>query len=269
MTNGINHKARKRFGQNFLHDEQVIQQIVAAIAPNDKQTLVEIGPGQGAITRLLIEDCKELHVIEIDRDLVQYLQSRFSHHPHFHIHSVDALRFNLCDLAQEGKLRLVGNLPYNISTPLIFHVLDDIQCIEDMHFMLQKEVVERMAASPGCKEYGRLSIMTQYYCVVEPVFDVRPESFKPAPKVDSSIVRLTPHLVKPVEVDDFRCFSQLVTQAFTMRRKTLRNAMKNMLSEDQIKSCEVDPTLRPDTIDIAAYARLSNLKFAIDSEQQE
>lgn len=268
MSSGIHHKARKRFGQNFLHDQFVIQQIVAAIAPTPQQTVVEIGPGQGAITRLLIDSCKSLHVIEIDRDLVQYLESRFSHHPHFHIHSVDALRFNVCDLADGEKLRLVGNLPYNISTPLIFHILEKIDCIEDMHFMLQKEVVERMAAKPGNKDYGRLSIMTQYFCQVESVFDVKPESFKPVPKVDSSIVRLTPHLNKPVIVDDFRGFGQLVTQAFTMRRKTLRNALGKLLTEEQLRACDVDPRLRPDAIGIEDYARLSNYKAAVDSQLQ-
>lgn len=262
----MKHPIRKRFGQNFLHDEQVILQIIAAIAPDKTQTLVEIGPGQGAITQRLIEACKELHAIEIDRDLVQYLQTNFAAHPHFHIHCVDALRFNFCDLTRKDKLRLVGNLPYNISTPLIFHILDNVHCIEDMHFMFQKEVVERMAATPGCKEYGRLSIMTQYHCIVEPVFDVRPESFKPVPRVNSSVVRLIPHLDKPVKVDDFLCFRQLVTQAFTMRRKTLRNAVKKMLTEEQIKTCEVDPVLRPDAIDIAAYARLSNFKSAINTD---
>lgn len=264
MNDRIHHKARKRFGQNFLHDEYVIQQIVAAIGPDKTQTLVEIGPGQGAITRLLVESCQSLHVIEIDRDLADYLQTRFSQYAHFHLHNVDALRFNFCDLAEGKKLRLVGNLPYNISTPLIFHILDDIACIEDMHFMLQKEVVQRMAASPGCKDYGRLSIMTQYFCQVEAVFDVRPESFRPVPKVDSSIVRLIPHVKRPVEVDDFRDFSQLVSQAFTMRRKTLRNALKNILTEEQIKACEVDPSLRPEVISIEAYARLSNFSSSLD-----
>lgn len=269
MNDSLNHKARKRFGQNFLHDDYVIQQIVAAIAPQKNQTLVEIGPGQGAITRLLVESCQSLHVIEIDRDLAAYLQKHFSQHAHFHLHNVDALRFNFCDLAAGEKLRLVGNLPYNISTPLIFHILEDIDCIEDMHFMLQKEVVQRMAASPGGRDYGRLSIMTQYFCQVEAVLDVRPESFKPVPKVDSSIVRLSPHLKRPVSVENFRDFSQLVTQAFSMRRKTLRNALKKILTEEQIKRCEVDPTLRPEVIDIEAYARLSNLKSSLDKQREE
>ena len=258
MTSDPYHKPRKRFGQNFLHDEHVIQQIVAAIAPQPGQTLVEIGPGQGAITRLLVKTCRELHLVEIDRDLVARLQATFAQYENLHIHNVDALRFDFCALSSGQRLRLVGNLPYNISTPLLFHIIDNIECIEDMHFMLQREVVERMAALPGNKDYGRLSIMIQYHCQVEPVLDVGPESFTPAPKVESSIVRLTPHRIKPVHVDDFSCFSKLVAQAFTMRRKTLRNALKNLLSAEQIESCGVDPKLRPDVIDIGAYARLAN-----------
>ncbi len=252
------HKPRKRFGQNFLHDEHVIQQIVAAIAPQSQQTLVEIGPGQGAITRLLADACAELHLLEIDRDLVARLQTLFANNTHVHIHNVDALRFDFCSLTSGSTLRLLGNLPYNISTPLLFHIMENIDCIEDMHFMLQKEVVERMAAGPGNKDYGRLSIMIQYYCQVESVLDVGPESFSPAPKVDSSIVRLVPHRVKPVQVDDFHSFSKLVAQAFTMRRKTLRNALKDLLSAEQISACDVDPQLRPDAIDLDAYARLAN-----------
>jgi 16S rRNA (adenine1518-N6/adenine1519-N6)-dimethyltransferase len=258
MTSSPYHRPRKRFGQNFLHDEYVIQQIVAAIAPQPGQTLVEIGPGQGAITRLLVDNCRELHLVEIDRDLVARLASTFAQYKNLHIHNVDALRFDFCALSSGQPLRLVGNLPYNISTPLLFHVIDDIECIEDMHFMLQREVVERMAARPGNKDYGRLSIMIQYYCQVEPILDVGPESFTPAPKVDSSIVRLTPHRIKPVHVDDFSCFSKLVAQAFTMRRKTLRNALKNLLNAEQIAACGVDPQQRPDVIDIDAYARLGN-----------
>jgi 16S rRNA (adenine1518-N6/adenine1519-N6)-dimethyltransferase len=258
MTSGPYHKPRKRFGQNFLHDEYVIQQIVAAIAPQPGQTLVEIGPGHGAITRLLVETCEDLHLVEIDRDLVARLQATFAQYENLHIHNVDALRFNFCALSSGQPLRLVGNLPYNISTPLLFHVIDNIDCIEDMHFMLQREVVERMAALPGNKDYGRLSIMIQYYCQVEPVLDVGPESFTPPPKVESSVVRLTPHRIQPYHVDDFSSFSKLVAQAFTMRRKTLRNALKNLLSTEQIESCAVDPKQRPDMIDIEAYARLGN-----------
>jgi 16S rRNA (adenine1518-N6/adenine1519-N6)-dimethyltransferase len=207
---------------------------------------------------LLLEACKVLHVIEIDRDLVQVLQSRFARHENLQIHNVDALHFNFCDLAAGQALRLVGNLPYNISTPLLFHILENIECIEDMHFMLQKEVVMRMAAAPGSKVYGRLSVMMQYYCEVEAVFDVAPESFNPAPKVESSIVRLIPHKQHPVEIADYQTFSRLVTQAFSMRRKTLRNAIKNFLTAEQIEHCKVDPKQRPEVIDMAAYARLSN-----------
>jgi len=266
MTKPPGHQPRKRFGQNFLHDQYVIEKIVSAVAPTANQILVEIGPGKGAITRLLVEQCKLLHVVEIDRDLVALLQSRFARYENLQIHNVDALNFNFCDLTAGQTLRLVGNLPYNISTPLLFHILENVACIEDMHFMLQKEVVMRMAAMPGSKAYGRLSVMIQYYCEVEAVFDVGPESFTPAPKVESSIVRLIPHRHHPVQVTDYRTFSQLVTQAFSMRRKTLRNALKNFLTAEQIEQCEVDPKQRPEVIDMAAYARLSNCLSNIKDE---
>jgi len=253
------HQARKRFGQNFLHDQYVIEKIVSTVNPSPEQTIVEIGPGKGAITRLLVNACKELHVVEIDRDLVQRLQTQFASHTNLHIHNVDALRCDFCEFSTDQPIRLVGNLPYNISTPLLFHIMENINCIEDMHFMLQKEVVMRMASPPGSKQYGRLSVMTQYYCEVDPVFDVSPESFSPAPKVDSSIVRLIPHTEHPVAVKDFANFSKLVTQAFSMRRKTLRNAIKHFLTETQIEACDIDPSQRPEVIDMASYARLSNL----------
>jgi len=258
MSNSFKHKARKRFGQNFLHDEVVIQKIVSAVAPTANQNIVEIGPGQGAITRHLLECCHHLDVVEIDRDLVKHLNTIFTPSEKFHIHNVDALKFEFCQLATEKKIRLVGNLPYNISTPLLFHVLDNAECIEDMHFMLQKEVVERMAAVPGSRDYGRLSIMIQYHCQVEALFHVGPESFDPPPKVTSSIVRLTPHKDRPVQITDYALFRRVVAQAFSLRRKTLRNALKNYISEEQIISCDIDPKLRPELIDLAGYARMSN-----------
>jgi len=258
MKQSYNHKARKRFGQNFLHDEYIIQKIITAIAPGTDQRIVEIGPGQGALTHHLLEQCKQLDVVEIDRDLVRHLQTLFPDNDKLHIHNVDALKFEFCQLTSDEKLRLVGNLPYNISTPLLFHVLENAWCIEDMHFMLQKEVVKRMAAASGDRNYGRLSIMIQYHCQVESLFEVGPESFNPPPKVDSAIVRLKPHTTKPVEVADYKLFSQLVTQAFSLRRKTLRNALKNFISAEQLLGCDVDPTLRPEQLDIHSFARISD-----------
>lgn len=252
------HKARKRFGQNFLHDPYIIDRIIDAIGAHGDQTLVEIGPGKGALTEHLVQQCQHLHVIEIDRDLTALLQKKFKDQAGLHIYNQDALRTDFCDIDPQHKIRLIGNLPYNISTPLIFHILENIHCIEDMHFMLQKEVVERMAAAAGSKAYGRLSIMTQYYCDVTPLFDVPPESFQPAPKVESSIVQLVPAQNQRVEVQQFKVFSQIVNQAFSMRRKTLRNALKNWLDAEEISACDIDPGQRPETLDMEAYARLSN-----------
>jgi len=258
MSKAGNHKPRKRFGQNFLHDQNVIQNIVYAIAPQDDQTLVEIGPGQGAITRLLLEHCKQLHVIEIDRDLVRHLKIQFPANEKLLIHNIDVLNFDFNSLTADQHLRLVGNLPYNISTPLLFHIFNHAHNIEDMHFMLQKEVVDRMAATPGSKRYGRLSIMTQYHCEVEPLFDVAPGSFNPPPKVKSSIVRLIPHAKKPVTVTDYLQFAHIVNQAFSLRRKTMRNALKTIISEQGLNDCDIDPTKRPETISLKEFATISD-----------
>jgi len=268
MSKPFSHKARKRFGQNFLHDEYIIQKIASSVNPDEKQNIVEIGPGQGAITRHLLKQCKHLDLLEIDRDLVKHLDTIFPRSEKLDIHNVDALKFEFCSLAHKQKIRLVGNLPYNISTPLLFHILENAHCIEDMHFMLQKEVVERMAASPGSRDYGRLSIMIQYHCMVESLFNVGPESFDPPPKVESSIVRLTPHKIKPVKVKNYTIFSQLVAQAFSLRRKTLRNALKKSLTEEQIIACDVDPKLRPEMVDIGGFARLSNATVDLTSDDQ-
>src|SRR5690554_4035723 len=203
MDNITPHRARKRFGQNFLIDEDIIQRLLWSIRPGTGQTLVEIGPGQGALTEGLLQHCPDLHVIELDRDLIPLLQARFSKEfPRLSIHQGDALQFDFSTLVQDQQpLRIVGNLPYNISTPLIFHLLEFRNIIGDMHFMLQKEVVARMASAPGEKAWGRLGIMTQYFCDVEMLFEVPPASFSPAPKVDSAIVRLTP-LAQPANPVD-------------------------------------------------------------------
>lgn len=254
------HQARKRFGQNFLIDERVIERIVQAIAPAPSDNLVEIGPGQGAITGLLLERCPRLNVVELDRDLIPRLQASFASYPELNIHAADALKFDFATLARpDTPLRVVGNLPYNISTPLIFHLLKYRGLICDMHFMLQKEVVERMAATPGDKDYGRLSIMCQYHCEVEFLFEVGPHCFKPAPKVDSAIVRLTPRSQPEIEAQNPKILDAVVKTAFQQRRKTLRNALKHVVENEQdFEVCQIDPGRRPETLSVSDYVRLAN-----------
>jgi 16S rRNA (adenine1518-N6/adenine1519-N6)-dimethyltransferase len=254
------HIPRKRFGQNFLHDHNIIYNIISSIQAKPDQHWVEIGPGQGALTEPLLNERVRLEVVELDRDLVVMLKEKFKQYPNLQIHSADALRFDFSALAdRDEKLRIIGNLPYNISTPLMFHFLEKAYCIEDMYFMLQKEVVERICAAPGSKKYGRLSVMMQYYCATELLFDVPPESFDPVPKVMSSIVRLTPHRQLPVVVNDMEKFNRVVTQAFSQRRKTLRNSLKTLIAEQQIVALNIDPTLRAESISLAEFASLSNL----------
>ncbi len=253
------HKARKRFGQNFLNDQNIIDRIVRSIHPQASDRLVEIGPGQGAITRQLIEACPQLQVIELDRDLIPILLAQFAKYDDFAIHQEDALRFDFASLIKNKQpLRIVGNLPYNISTPLIFHLLSYQDRISDMHFMLQKEVVNRLVASPGEKNYGRLSVMVQYFCQVENLFEVPPESFDPKPKVDSAIVRLQPYKTLPYVADNFDFFSHLVNTAFQQRRKTLRNTLKQIADSDTIASVNIDTGLRPENLSVKDYVELSN-----------
>ncbi len=253
------HRARKRFGQNFLQDSHVIQRIVNALKPKEGERIIEIGPGLGALTEPLIEAAGKIEVVEIDRDLVERLRRRFAGEA-LQIHSADALKFDFRALAAGGaKLRLIGNLPYNISTPLLFHLMEQLDCIQDIHCMLQKEVIERMAAQPGDKNYGRLSIMLQYHCRITKLFNVGPGAFNPPPKVESAVARLVPHKTPPVQIDDYPLFAKLVNQAFTQRRKTLRNALKNHLSAEQMATAGVDPGARPETLSLHDYANLSNL----------
>lgn len=257
----MSHHARKRFGQHFLHDPAVLQRIIHAINPRANEHLVEIGPGQGAMTEYLLAVCGKLDVIELDRDLLPVLEKRFAEDSRFHLHQGDALKFPFCDL-QTGesaqKLRVTGNLPYNISTPLLFHLMQHRHCIEDMHFMLQKEVVERIVAPPGGRHYGRLGIMLGYYCQSENLMTIGPGAFQPPPKVDSAIVRLVPWLNPPVEVADITLLSQVVTQAFSQRRKTLRNSLKKLLESSEISQLDIDPTERPEQLSLSEFARLAN-----------
>ncbi len=257
----MTHKARKRFGQNFLQDHNIINNILSYIHPSANQHWVEIGPGMGALTEPLLKQKVILDVIELDRDLVDYLQNKFSYFGNsLTIHSADALKFDFSSLASNHeKLRIIGNLPYNISTPLMFHLLNNSDCIEDMHFMLQKEVVERICAEPGSKKYGRLSIMTQYHCIAEFLFDVPPESFDPKPKVMSAILKLTPHRKPPVAINDLNYLNKVVTQAFSQRRKTIRNSLKKLISEKQLTALDIDPTLRAESLTLDDFAQLSNL----------
>ncbi len=253
----MSHRARKRFGQNFLHDPSVIQRIIQVVNPQPGEKLVEIGPGQGAITLPLLRACQQLQVVELDRDLIAPLALQADGIGELIIHQSDALRFDFSALASDRELRIVGNLPYNISTPLLFHLLSQSGNIQDMHFMLQKEVVDRMAASPGGSDYGRLSVMVQYHCQVDPLFRIGPGAFKPAPKVESAFVRLTPWRTLPVSVDNHEQFQNLVRQAFSQRRKTLRNTLKTLLNESNIRAAGVDPGIRPERVTLEQYAALA------------
>lgn len=259
MNTHHGHQARKRFGQNFLHDAGVIERIVGAIAPMTGDHLVEIGPGLGALTQPLLDRAGRLDVVELDRDLAARLRQRYGNEPRLKLHEGDALRFDFYSLrtTPDERLRIVGNLPYNISTPLLFHLIDQIDCIRDIHCMLQKEVVQRMAAQPGSDDYGRLSIMIQYHCAVTPLFSVGPGAFTPQPKVDSAVVRLMPHTTPPVSIKDYRTFSRVVAQAFSARRKTLRNALRDLLDAEAIGAV-ADPGARPETLTLAQFAHLAN-----------
>lgn len=250
------HRARKRFGQNFLTDPGIIDRIVRSIRPAAGDRLVEIGPGQGALTEPLLAHCPGLTVVELDRDLVARLRREY---PSLQLEEGDALAFDFSRLAAEPhSLRVVGNLPYNISTPLIFHLLDYAHLIRDMHFMLQKEVVQRMAAAPGNKNYGRLSVMVQYFCRVEDLFGVPPECFRPRPKVDSAIVRLSPWREMPCVAQDLSIFRNLVNICFQARRKTLRNSLRQLMSNEAMESLDMDLTLRPEHLSVKDFVTLSN-----------
>lgn len=248
---------RKRFGQHFLHDSGTIGKIVGMIAPVSDDRVVEIGPGRGALTLPLLEACGRLEVVELDRDLVAPLIQRCAGIGELVVHQADALRFDFRALAGAGRLRVVGNLPYNISTPLLFHLLEQADVIADMHFMLQKEVVERMAAGAGDDAYGRLSVMLAWHCTVEPLFGVGPGAFTPPPKVDSMVVRLVPHRAPPFAVGDPALFARIVNQAFSMRRKTLRNGLKGLVDAAAIAAAGIDPSARPETVTPAQFGRLA------------
>jgi 16S rRNA (adenine1518-N6/adenine1519-N6)-dimethyltransferase len=247
----MQHRPRKRFGQNFLHDSHIIQAIINAISPRPEDNLLEIGPGLGALTRPLLPHVNTLTAIEIDTDLHAHLQHLSSK---LNLISADALTI---DFNQFGThLRVIGNLPYNISTPLLFHLLHHAPMIQDMHFMLQKEVVQRLSATPGTKAYGRLSVITQAQCTVESLFLVPPGAFNPPPKVDSAIVRLTPHATQETKTH-LESLEKLLLQAFSTRRKTLKNTLKGLLTPEELIALEVNPTHRPETLSVKKYLEIA------------
>lgn len=251
----MHHNPRKRFGQNFLVDQHIIAQIVAEIYPQKSDRIIEIGPGLGALTRPLLQVLDHLHVIEIDRDIVSKLNQAFVQEE-LTIHAADALKFDFSALG--SKLRIVGNLPYNISTPLLFHLSQFSEHILDMHFMLQKEVVDRMVGSPATADYGRLSVMLQYRFDMEYVFSVPAESFRPVPKVESAIVRMTPRDSSARTVKDEALFSQIVTAAFSQRRKTLRNTLQQHLTASDFSALGIDPGLRAENLSVEEFAAIAN-----------
>tara|TARA_B100001094_G_C18194716_1_gene809879 strand:- start:520 stop:1329 length:810 start_codon:yes stop_codon:yes gene_type:complete len=255
----LGHQARKRFGQNFLNDDYIINKIVTSIAPSNKHTMVEIGPGLGALTEPVCEQIHKLHVVELDRDLVERLESHPVLQNKLSIHQGDALKFDFSQLIEANKkMRIFGNLPYNISTPLMFHLFNFVEHIDSMYFMLQREVVLRLCAGPNHKNYGRLSVMAQYYCQAVPVLEVPPESFVPPPKVESAIVCLTPYKEHPFPCDHIETLQQVTTRAFHMRRKTLRNNFKGMLSDEDYQQLNIDPTWRAEQISVQHYVAIAN-----------
>jgi len=252
----VSHRARKRFGQHFLTSPEVIEQVVSAIGPRDGETVVEIGPGQAAITNPLAGLASELHAIEFDRDLAALLRKRFIDNDHVTIHEADALSFDFSTLGR--ALRVVGNLPYNISTPLLFHLLDYKSCIADAHFMLQKEVVDRMCSPPGSKSYGRLTIMLGCQMEMVPLFDVPPTAFSPPPKVMSSVIRMRPIPLPGIDVQDADLLASVVRSAFSRRRKTLRNALQGLAEVADIAAVGIDPGVRPEQVPIEDWVALAN-----------
>ncbi|HKE95296.1 MAG TPA: 16S rRNA (adenine(1518)-N(6)/adenine(1519)-N(6))-dimethyltransferase RsmA [Povalibacter sp.] len=260
------HVARKRFGQHFLHDPLVIGRIVDAIAPRSDDRMVEIGPGLGAITLPLLQRLHRLDAIEIDRDAIAHLQQitagSVAGRGQLRIHEADVLEFDLQTLlgaTNPQPLRVVGNLPYNISTPLLFRLIEQRHCVQDMHFMLQKEVVDRMAAAAGDDSYGRLSVMLAPWLRVEPLFDIGTGAFRPPPRVVSTFVRLTPHVAAPFPLHNQARFATVVASAFSQRRKTLRNSLRSLLTEEQIRSVGVDPAARAEVITPAQFAALAQI----------
>ncbi len=256
MTDPFEHKARKRFGQNFLCDPDVVSRIVAAIAPRAGQTLVEIGPGQGALTFPLLDRVGSLTAIELDRDLAAWLRAEAPRHGDLTLIESDALKVDFSRMHPQ-PLRLVGNLPYNISTPMLFHALAHADAITDMTFMLQREVVERMAAAPGSKTFGRLTVMLQARCSVEPLLHVPPGAFRPAPKVESMVVRLVPKSAADIVDIDFSALDRVVRAGFAQRRKTLHNALSGIVDDAGLRALGIEPVARAETLSVPTWLALA------------
>lgn len=250
------HRPRKRFGQHFLKDPGVVDAILRAVAPAADDVIVEVGPGLAALTDQLARRAGELHAVELDRDLAAQLRAAFAASDTVSIHEADALRFDFCALGE--TLRIVGNLPYNISTPLLFRLLEQRRCIRDMHFMLQKEVVDRMTAEPGSKRYGRLTVMLGCYFEMQALFDVDRLAFEPPPAVTSAVVRMRPLPEGSYRIDDPQQFGKVVAAAFAQRRKTIRNALRDIAAETDLEAAGIDPGQRAETIGIAQYVELAN-----------
>ncbi|ATF09676.1 16S rRNA (adenine(1518)-N(6)/adenine(1519)-N(6))-dimethyltransferase RsmA [Candidatus Enterovibrio altilux] len=255
----LGHRARKRFGQNFLHDPYIIDEIVTAIHPLAGENFVEIGSGLGALTEPIAREVDRMSVIELDRDLAE----RLRRHPEFSskltIYETDAMQFDFQELSSPGNLlRIFGNLPYNISTPLMFHLFTFMDAVKDMHFMLQKELVKRLAAGPNCKAYGRLTVMAQYYCKVIPVLAVPPSSFIPSPKVDSVVVRFIPHKELPYPATSLKWLERVCREGFNQRRKTVRNCFKTLIDIDILTTLGIDFTVRPENLTLAQFVTLAN-----------
>lgn len=255
----MQHIPRKRFGQHFLRDQGVIHKIVAALAPQTKDHLIEIGPGQGAITLPVLRIAKSLEAIELDRDLIPELKERCHHAGNLEVHEADVLEFNFLSIKQDDRLlRIFGNLPYNISTPLLFHLMDFEDIIADMLFMVQKEVGDRLSAETDTEHYGRLSVMIQYHWQVDLLFDVPPGAFHPPPKVTSSIVRLKPYAVYPDRAKNYSTFASVVKHAFGQRRKTLRNSLKGIVSDEIWEQLSIKSNLRAENLSVNDFVMIAN-----------
>ena len=263
----MQHHAKKRFGQNFLVDNSVINHIVDSINPQAQDLMIEIGPGLGAITKPLLSRLDQLNVIELDRDIIPKLINNCvfantANKDKLIVNQIDVLKFNFEEFhinnnsAETRNLRVVGNLPYNISTPVLFHLLHHRPLIQDMHFMLQKEVVDRIVSAPGHKHYGRLSVMLQTYCTTQALFDVPPYAFEPAPKVNSAILRLQPKQQFDDKINDFAQYEKLIRAAFSQRRKTLKNTLKNTCTVDQIEQAGLLPSQRAEELSISDFVNL-------------
>ncbi len=256
------HRPRKRFGQHFLHDASVVARIVRAIDARPGDRVVEIGPGLGALTGALLQSCGSLDVIELDRDLAAALQAEYADDARLRVHTGDALDFDFQKLVSPGeRLRVVGNLPYNVSTPLLFHLLRQGPMVADMHFMLQREVVDRLIAEPGGRDYGRLTVMVRLRCACEKLFNVGAGAFRPPPRVTSAMVRLRVWPRLGAQLSDLPTFERLVAHLFSRRRKTLRNSLRGQLGETEIQALGIDPGARPETLDLARFAALANALY--------